>query len=146
MSLVHQVKMALYQCVCTLHTPHTHTHTHARTHTHTHTHTLVNASFTIYTPIHVHKALCDICTTTPQSPPPSPPLPLPLPQPVGDLGSITSDSSGRASFQLVSQQLKVWDVIGRGMLVHSTGTPSTTSNRFGAMREVSPSIYGYVVS
>ncbi|KAJ8281824.1 hypothetical protein COCON_G00043430 [Conger conger] len=38
---------------------------------------------------------------------------------VGDLGNIVADSSGRASFRLEDSQLKVWDIIGRSLVVDS---------------------------
>lgn len=39
--------------------------------------------------------------------------------PVGDLGSVAADESGRASLRVVSDGLKVWDVIGRSVVVHN---------------------------
>ncbi|CAF96200.1 unnamed protein product, partial [Tetraodon nigroviridis] len=36
---------------------------------------------------------------------------------VGDLGNITAGPDGRASFRLEDRQLKVWDVIGRSLVV-----------------------------
>ncbi|XP_066574858.1 copper chaperone for superoxide dismutase isoform X2 [Amia ocellicauda] len=38
---------------------------------------------------------------------------------VGDLGNITAGSDGRASFRLDDPQVKVWDVIGRSLVVDS---------------------------
>jgi len=35
----------------------------------------------------------------------------------GDLGNIEADASGRAVFRLVDKVLKVWDVVGRSMVV-----------------------------
>jgi len=35
----------------------------------------------------------------------------------GDLGNIVADASGRASFRLVDNVIKVWDIIGRGIVV-----------------------------
>jgi len=35
----------------------------------------------------------------------------------GDLGNITADQTGRASFRIVDSVLKVWDIIGRGIVV-----------------------------
>ncbi|KAG5853253.1 hypothetical protein ANANG_G00071130 [Anguilla anguilla] len=38
---------------------------------------------------------------------------------VGDLGNIVAESNGRASFRLEDSQLKVWDIIGRSLVVDS---------------------------
>ncbi|XP_067303447.1 copper chaperone for superoxide dismutase-like [Pseudorasbora parva] len=38
---------------------------------------------------------------------------------VGDLGNITAGPDGRASFRLEDAQIKVWDVIGRSLVVDS---------------------------
>ncbi|XP_008426123.1 copper chaperone for superoxide dismutase isoform X2 [Poecilia reticulata] len=38
---------------------------------------------------------------------------------VGDLGNIVAGPDGRASFRLEDRQLKVWDVIGRSLVVDS---------------------------
>lgn len=38
---------------------------------------------------------------------------------VGDLGNILADKNGRASFRLEDRHVKVWDVIGRSLVVHS---------------------------
>lgn len=38
---------------------------------------------------------------------------------VGDLGNIMADSAGRAVFRVEDNRVKVWDVIGRSMVVHS---------------------------
>uniref|UniRef100_A0A8C2E8C3 Copper chaperone for superoxide dismutase n=1 Tax=Cyprinus carpio TaxID=7962 RepID=A0A8C2E8C3_CYPCA len=38
---------------------------------------------------------------------------------VGDLGNITAAPDGRASFRLEDSQIKVWDVIGRSLVVDS---------------------------
>jgi len=38
---------------------------------------------------------------------------------VGDLGNILADKNGRASFRLEDKNVKVWDVIGRSLVVHS---------------------------
>lgn len=35
----------------------------------------------------------------------------------GDLGNILADQSGRATFRIVDNVLKVWDIIGRGIVV-----------------------------
>ena len=37
----------------------------------------------------------------------------------GDLGNIMADQQGRASFRLVDRVLKVWDIIGRSVVVSS---------------------------
>ena len=39
--------------------------------------------------------------------------------PVGDLGGVEADKSGRASLRVVSNRVKVWDIIGRSIVVHS---------------------------
>jgi len=36
----------------------------------------------------------------------------------GDLGNIVADAQGHASFRIADQVLKVWDIIGRAMVVH----------------------------
>lgn len=36
---------------------------------------------------------------------------------VGDLGNITAGQDGRATFRITDKQLKVWDVIGRSLVV-----------------------------
>lgn len=38
---------------------------------------------------------------------------------IGDLGNIIAGEDGRASFRLEDEQLKVWDVIGRSLVVDS---------------------------
>ena len=38
---------------------------------------------------------------------------------MGNLGSVTANENGRGEFQLVSDRLKVWDIIGRSMVVHA---------------------------
>ncbi|KAL7875690.1 hypothetical protein AOLI_G00106530 [Acnodon oligacanthus] len=38
---------------------------------------------------------------------------------VGDLGNVQAGSDGRATFRLEDSQLKVWDVIGRSLVVDS---------------------------
>ena len=43
----------------------------------------------------------------------------------GYMATVGADRKGRATFQVVSEQLKVWDVIGRSMVVHSC-TPSSS--------------------
>ncbi|MED6288831.1 hypothetical protein CHARACLAT_030299 [Characodon lateralis] len=40
-------------------------------------------------------------------------------QHVGDLGNVVAGPDGRASFRLEDSQLKVWDVIGRSLIVDS---------------------------
>lgn len=37
----------------------------------------------------------------------------------GDLGDIFSDQSGRSTFRIESERIKVWDIIGRSMIVKS---------------------------
>lgn len=37
---------------------------------------------------------------------------------VGDLGNISADKNGRASFRIEDKNIKVWDVIGRSLVVH----------------------------
>lgn len=37
---------------------------------------------------------------------------------VGDLGNILADKNGRASFRIEDKNIKVWDVIGRSLVVH----------------------------
>ena len=37
----------------------------------------------------------------------------------GRLGAVSVDDGGRAILQTVSQQLHVWDLIGRSIVVHS---------------------------
>ena len=37
----------------------------------------------------------------------------------GSLGTVSVDASSRATLQTVSQQLHVWDLIGRSIVVHS---------------------------
>lgn len=36
----------------------------------------------------------------------------------GDLGNIIADENGRANFRFTDRQLKVWDIIGRAVVVH----------------------------
>lgn len=38
---------------------------------------------------------------------------------VGDLGNILADKNGRAHFRMEDRNVKVWDVIGRSLVVHS---------------------------
>eukprot|EP00042_Codosiga_hollandica_P027784 m.141125 g.141125 ORF g.141125 m.141125 type:complete len:256 (-) comp52590_c0_seq5:36-803(-) len=38
---------------------------------------------------------------------------------VGDLGNIVADASGRAKFLLSDRLVKVWDIIGRALVVHA---------------------------
>ena len=40
-------------------------------------------------------------------------------QPTGDIGDILAGPNGRAEFRLVNDSLKVWDMIGRSMVIHS---------------------------
>lgn len=37
---------------------------------------------------------------------------------VGDLGNILADKNGRSVFHFLDDQVKVWDIIGRSMVVH----------------------------
>ena len=37
---------------------------------------------------------------------------------LGDLGNITANADGRAAFKFTDDQLKVWDMIGRSLVVH----------------------------
>nr|CAB3228946.1 copper chaperone for superoxide dismutase-like [Phallusia mammillata] len=37
---------------------------------------------------------------------------------VGDLGNISAEKNGRSVFRFVDDQVKVWDIIGRSMVVH----------------------------
>jgi copper chaperone for superoxide dismutase len=43
-------------------------------------------------------------------------------RPVGDLGVVRTDSSGRALFRMTSEKVKVWDVIGRSLVIHDPVT------------------------
>ncbi|XP_078591575.1 copper chaperone for superoxide dismutase-like [Branchiostoma floridae x Branchiostoma japonicum] len=38
---------------------------------------------------------------------------------VGDLGNVLADERGRAEFRMEDERLKVWDIIGRSLVVHS---------------------------
>ncbi len=38
----------------------------------------------------------------------------------GGLGTVSVDDGGRAILQTISQQLHVWDLIGRSIVVHSS--------------------------
>ena len=38
---------------------------------------------------------------------------------VGDLGNIVADESGRSAFRFTDNMVKVWDVIGRSLVVHN---------------------------
>ncbi|XP_003386470.2 PREDICTED: copper chaperone for superoxide dismutase-like [Amphimedon queenslandica] len=48
--------------------------------------------------------------------------------PVGDIAALQSDGSGRISFQTKSERVKVYDVIGRSMILHSS-IPSVYGTR-----------------
>ncbi|XP_062616680.1 copper chaperone for superoxide dismutase-like [Saccostrea cucullata] len=48
-------------------------------------------------------------------------------KPVGDLGEIEAAANGRADFRLTSKRLKVWEVIGRSLVVHQETPESLTS-------------------
>ena len=37
------------------------------------------------------------------------------------VGEVTTDDKGRAAFQLVSERLKVYDIVGRSMVVSTGG-------------------------
>ncbi|XP_072032516.1 copper chaperone for superoxide dismutase-like [Amphiura filiformis] len=45
--------------------------------------------------------------------------PLDAERHAGDLGNVTAEANGRARFRIVDNRIKVWDVIGRSMVVHS---------------------------
>ena len=46
--------------------------------------------------------------------------------PSGNLGPLTPDSTGRIALQVTSQQLKVYDLIGRSVVIHETQSDGTT--------------------
>ena len=48
---------------------------------------------------------------------------------VGDLGSITAEDNGRAEFRVQSGNLKVWDVIGRSIVIHHTTDDKNVARR-----------------
>ncbi|XP_071962048.1 copper chaperone for superoxide dismutase-like isoform X2 [Antedon mediterranea] len=39
---------------------------------------------------------------------------------VGDLGNVVADENGRANFRLEDDKVKVWDIIGRSLVVHES--------------------------
>lgn len=43
----------------------------------------------------------------------------------GDIGIVHSDTTGRSAFRIESRQIKVWDVIGRSVVVKSRTSSST---------------------
>ena len=47
--------------------------------------------------------------------------------PSGQLGPIEPDSNGRITLQVTSQQLKVYDLIGRSVVVHETQSDGSTT-------------------
>jgi len=49
----------------------------------------------------------------------------------GHLVSVVANSTGRATFQVVSEHLKVWDIIRRSIVVHSL-THSQSSSQPGS--------------
>ena len=50
-------------------------------------------------------------------------------QPAGYLCSVTPDETGRAVFQTVSNRIKVWDIIGRSMVIHTPKSPIPLTSR-----------------
>ncbi|XP_006818904.1 copper chaperone for superoxide dismutase-like [Saccoglossus kowalevskii] len=47
---------------------------------------------------------------------------------VGDLGNITSNENGRAAFTIEDNLVKVWDIIGRSVVIHSGADDMGRSN------------------
>ena len=43
-------------------------------------------------------------------------------QATGEMGDILAGPNGRAEFRFVNERLKVWDLIGRSMMIHSCAT------------------------
>ena len=39
-------------------------------------------------------------------------------QDAGDLGNIEANVDGRATFRIIDQQLKIWDIIGRSVCIN----------------------------
>lgn len=37
----------------------------------------------------------------------------------GELGKVIAEESGRAVFRMMNPTIKVWDIIGRSMMLHS---------------------------
>lgn len=44
-------------------------------------------------------------------------------QVIGELGDITAGENGRAEFRMVNPNLKVWEMIGRSIMIHTDDTP-----------------------
>ncbi|KAL3878440.1 hypothetical protein ACJMK2_030790 [Sinanodonta woodiana] len=49
-------------------------------------------------------------------------------KPAGELGDIIATETGRTEFRIETGQVKVWDIIGRSMLVHSLDTSQVHRN------------------
>ena len=49
-------------------------------------------------------------------------------QPLGDLGEIDVASDGRADFRLTNERIKVWEMIGRSIVVHRGSQDCSTSD------------------
>ena len=49
---------------------------------------------------------------------------------VGDLGNVVVGPNGRTEFRLQSTDLKVWDVIGRSIVLHRTTANTNVSERY----------------
>ena len=56
----------------------------------------------------------------------------PAPHPAGLLGSLEADKSGRGTFQVITNRIKVWDIIGRSMVVSGPAASATAqeANRY----------------
>ena len=58
-------------------------------------------------------------------------------QATGEMGDIFAEPNGRAEFRFVNERLKVWDLIGRSMMIHSCATDvahkrdNTSDKRYG---------------
>ncbi|XP_013404594.1 copper chaperone for superoxide dismutase isoform X1 [Lingula anatina] len=50
-------------------------------------------------------------------------------KPIGDLGQVLADETGRAVFRMESDKIKVWDVIGRSMII--AGAKASVLSRMG---------------
>ena len=48
---------------------------------------------------------------------------------MGDLGNVNADNNGRATFRIVDNQVKIWDIIGRTICV--SDKPDLRSNETG---------------
>lgn len=42
---------------------------------------------------------------------------------IGELGDITAGENGRAEFRMVNPNLKIWEMIGRSIMIHTDETP-----------------------